>query len=454
MKKTLTKSLVLVVAIFLSVLFMAPAMIHAAGPVLVSVTVTPEYGEIPALGQSVHYTATAHYDDDTTADVTGTATWAIFDPSIASNDGGGVFKATAEGNTWITATFDGVIGSANLNIWRPGLGLNVGLPDETTWFNIWASGCSGLAWSLDVTGPVTYSASGTIGSNDWNSSSNSVLSAGNYVATFSVGGTVQDVQPFTVWEHTASLNIDPGFSGEETTITLNATNSDGGAVYFEILKYIPEGNYWIFLDQIKTNVVGDLWSYSIPYTLEKGLYWATFAINNRWEDGKEFSIVDRGKPQPPVVEKPAPVEKHNGPSGPSINEKPITDYHKTGTGLVTRLYNRLLKRAPEKAGLDTWIGRLTSGGLTGADLVNQFIFGVECQKIISGYANTEFITFLYKALFNRAPDTGGFNAWLARMGAGVTKEEVVNGFTHSLEFELICKNFGIKPYQGYTGTGK
>jgi len=69
--------------------------------------------------------------------------------------------------------------------------------------------------------------------------------------------------------------------------------------------------------------------------------------------------------------------------------------------------------------------------------------------MISGYTNEQFTTFLYETLFNRAPDTDGLNAWLARMSAGMTKEEVVNGFTHSLEFELICKNFGIKPYVGY-----
>ena len=129
----------------------------------------------------------------------------------------------------------------------------------------------------------------------------------------------------------------------------------------------------------------------------------------------------------------------------AINETSIPGYDKTSSGFVNLLYTRLLSRNPEKEGLDAWLGRLTSGSLTGADLVNQFIFGKECQKTISGYTNNEFITFLYKALFNREPDSDGLNAWLARTSAGMTKEEVVNGFTHSLEFEMICKYFGIKP---------
>ena len=142
----------------------------------------------------------------------------------------------------------------------------------------------------------------------------------------------------------------------------------------------------------------------------------------------------------------ATPEEELGPNGPIINEKPLSDYDKTNSGLVNLLYNRFLNRDPEEAGFDAWIAKLTNGALTGADLVNQFIFGKECQSIISNYTNEQFVTFLYKALFNREPDLYGFNAWLARMGAGMSKEGVVNGFTHSLEFELLCKNFSIKPY--------
>jgi len=135
----------------------------------------------------------------------------------------------------------------------------------------------------------------------------------------------------------------------------------------------------------------------------------------------------------------ATPEEELGPNRPIINEKTLSDYDKTNSGLVNLLYNRFLNRDPEEAGFDAWIAKLTNGALTGADLVNQFIFGKECQNIISNYTNEQFVTFLYKALFNREPDLYGFNAWLARMGAGMSKEGVVNGFTHSLEFELLCK---------------
>ncbi len=106
-------------------------------------------------------------------------------------------------------------------------------------------------------------------------------------------------------------------------------------------------------------------------------------------------------------------------------------------------------RPPDQIGLDSWVNRVLNGDLTGADLVNGFIFSEENQAMISEYTNSEFIIFLYRILFNREPGTDGFNAWLSRMNAGMTIEDVVNGFTHSTEFENLCNLFGIVPYPGY-----
>ena len=460
MKKILTKSLVFAVAVFLSVLFVVPAMIYADPGDLESITVTPEYIGIGALGQSAQYTATAHYEGGTPADedVTATAVWTIANLTIASNDGGGAYTATAEGDTWVFATFDAVTGGAGLNVWKPGMDVSAGPPGENTNFNLWAYGCNGLSWNLDVTGTTTYSSSGTIPSDDWNSQFNVTLSEGDYTAVFSVGGVVQDTQTFSVYGYESSLDVSVGYAGETTTFTLNATNSSGKTADFESYKEISPGNWEMIYHENNIPIGNDDWSYVITQTLEQGHYGGNYWLDNfaNWGGSYDFYVVNRGVPQPPVVPvvaKAAP-EEERGPSGPAVNEKPISDYAKTNSGFVNLFYNRLLSRAPEKAGLDAWVAGLTSGALTGADLVNQFIFGKECQSIISKYTNEQFITFLYKTLFNRAPDSGGLNAWLARMSAGMTKEGVVNGFTHSLEFELICKNFGIKPYLGYTGTGK
>ena len=57
--------------------------------------------------------------------------------------------------------------------------------------------------------------------------------------------------------------------------------------------------------------------------------------------------------------------------------------------------------------------------------------------------------FLYKALFDREPGNINYNIWLLLMNAGMTRENVVNSFTHSTEFSNLCDQFGILPYSGY-----
>jgi hypothetical protein len=174
-------------------------------------------------------------------------------------------------------------------------------------------------------------------------------------------------------------------------------------------------------------------SYNGLYITDTGVFDVTVVVAEEPEEEAEEEEIEKQKP------KPIPIDK-----------LPVGRYEATNFGFTTLFYNRLLQRPPEQDGLDVWIERLESGEITGADLVKSFIFGEECQARISEYTNEEFITFLYWALFNRAPEEYGFNAWLERMAATMTREEVVDRFTQSEEFINMCKLFGITPYAGYT----
>ena len=332
MKKILTKSLVLAVAIFLSVLFTAPAMVYAQDPVLVDVTITPGYEGIPAIGQTAQFTAWAIYDVGAPVNVTGTATWKTDDSSIATiGVNTGLAIGVETGGTGISATYEGVTGYAFVNVRKPWIGLEiVGLPGEDVSIGLNAYGCSGLAYEyvLKKDGSVYDTDPGTIPPGDpwYKNYYYSPVSEGSYEATFSVGGVVQDTANFSVWEHEAWMDVSPGYSGEETKITLNAENSDGAALYFRIERHIPsDGGYYIeTVDEFKSNVVGDTWSYPITYVLEKGSYAAGFALNGRWEAWQEFSVVDRGVPQPPVVEKAAPKAEAAPVETPWVRTMPMT----------------------------------------------------------------------------------------------------------------------------------
>ncbi len=124
-------------------------------------------------------------------------------------------------------------------------------------------------------------------------------------------------------------------------------------------------------------------------------------------------------------------------------------YEKNSTGFVTLFYSRFFRRPPDQTGLDAWVAGLINGDITGADMVNGFIFSEENQALISDYTNSEFIMHLYEVLFDRAPGAANYDAWLSLMDGGMTIEDIVNSFTHSTEFEDFCNLFGIMPYSGY-----
>jgi len=354
MKKILTKSLVLMVAIFLSILFVAPAMLHAD---TATVEIRPDSIGIGALGQTANYEAWAIDGVGGEVNVTSDAgtVWTIDNASIASNDGGGAFTAKAEGETWVSATFDAVTGDAGLKVWKPDLWVAAGLPGENTGFSLWINGCSGLSWTLNVAGPTSYSNSGTISSDPWEQHFSATLSGGDYTAEFSVGGVVQDTKNFSVYEYESSLDVAVGYAGETTTFTLNVTNSSGKTADFDIYQDTAPGTWVMIYTEDNISIGNDDWSYVITQTLAEGHYAVNFGIDNyaNWGGGCDLYVVNRGVPQPPVVAIAAP-EKERGPSGPAINEKPISDYDKTNSGFVTLFYNRLLNRAPEQAGLDAW----------------------------------------------------------------------------------------------------
>lgn len=84
-------------------------------PVVASVEVTPSSASLDALGATQAFSAVARDGDGTAID--GVAfTWASSDEGVATVDASGTATATGEGTTQITATADGVSGSATLQV--------------------------------------------------------------------------------------------------------------------------------------------------------------------------------------------------------------------------------------------------------------------------------------------------------------------------------------------------
>jgi hypothetical protein len=110
---------------------------------------------------------------------------------------------------------------------------------------------------------------------------------------------------------------------------------------------------------------------------------------------------------------------------------------------VSRFYQQCLNREPDPAGLAGWSDALLEQRLTGADVARGFIFSPEF--INKNISNEEFLTILYKAFFNRNPDPGGFNGWMAELSNGTDRSAILEGFLYSQEFIGLCQRYDIKP---------
>jgi len=110
---------------------------------------------------------------------------------------------------------------------------------------------------------------------------------------------------------------------------------------------------------------------------------------------------------------------------------------------VTRLYQNVLGRAPDAAGLNYWYDNLASHALTGAQATANFFL---CSEFINkNVDDTTLLTILYKTCMNRNPDDAGLAYWKGIMAKGWSRKYILNQFMISNEFKSICASYGIIP---------
>lgn len=123
----------------------------------------------------------------------------------------------------------------------------------------------------------------------------------------------------------------------------------------------------------------------------------------------------------------------------------LEHYGASSDGFIKMLYDNILGRVTDAGGLNNWLTALDNGTMTPGDVVYHIVFSEELAPTISSFSDAEFITFLYKNVFNREPDSEGYDGWVNAMGSGMSKEEVLLLFLESDEFGSICEMFGLTP---------
>jgi len=109
---------------------------------------------------------------------------------------------------------------------------------------------------------------------------------------------------------------------------------------------------------------------------------------------------------------------------------------------VKRFYVEVLGRTADPLGLNDWTNRLTTQVSAASDVATGFVFSAE--YLAKDTTDVDFVNTLYSAFFGRAADTGGFDDWIAKINDGMSREDVLNGFLYSSEFDVLAKAAGIK----------
>jgi hypothetical protein len=102
---------------------------------------------------------------------------------------------------------------------------------------------------------------------------------------------------------------------------------------------------------------------------------------------------------------------------------------------VARLYHAALDRAPDQAGLSFWMD-LARQGYGFDQIATGFTRSVEAGNRFLGQSDADYVNQLYFSVLDRAPDAGGFAFWnRALADLGWTRDAVLLAFSDSTEFQ-------------------
>jgi len=107
---------------------------------------------------------------------------------------------------------------------------------------------------------------------------------------------------------------------------------------------------------------------------------------------------------------------------------------------IDRLYSTALGRETDYGGFEFWVQKVRKEGTSYSALVEFFVLSDEAKQTYK--KNSEYINMLYKAIYDREADEGGYEYWSAYMYFGMNREEVLEGFLGGQEFENLCKRYG------------
>ncbi|SFV01822.1 DUF4214 domain-containing protein [Pseudoduganella namucuonensis] len=120
-------------------------------------------------------------------------------------------------------------------------------------------------------------------------------------------------------------------------------------------------------------------------------------------------------------------------------------------GQAYRLYQAAFNRAPDKAGVGYWIAQLDKGAAL-LDVARGFLDSAEFASLYgTSPGNGVFVQKLYDNVLHRTPDQAGVDYWLGVLNQGGDRAEVLAAFSESPEnqkaaLQVIGNGFEYTPY--------
>lgn len=108
---------------------------------------------------------------------------------------------------------------------------------------------------------------------------------------------------------------------------------------------------------------------------------------------------------------------------------------------VERMYTMVLGRSSEAAGFQYWKSRILSGETTGATCAYGFFESVEYKSFNT--SNEQYVRTLYNVMLGRECDPAGLQYWLGYLAGGTPRVNILAGFVGSQEYAQICQAYDI-----------
>jgi type IV pilus assembly protein PilY1 len=272
-------------------------------PTLTSLVVTPATASI-YVGGTQQFTATAYYSDNSSQNVTSSATWISSSPGIATVSAGGLATGGAVGTTTITATYGGAQGSGNLNVNAPPTLMSISVTPANALINV------GSTQQYTATGHYSDNSTRVLTTTSvWSSNTTAVatITAGGGLATGVVAGMATITATYGGVSGSATLTVqNPPLP--PTLLTISVAPLDPTIDVMQTQTFIATGHYSDGSTAPLTSVAS--WSSSntsiatIASNIATGVATGTSTITATYagvSGGTTLAVIATPPPPPPPV---------------------------------------------------------------------------------------------------------------------------------------------------------